>query len=246
MDDNNTYCDHIIYERSCSVVQTCWAPTRRQLHQPQHSTRSGQQQPCQPQGTDISKNGVRNRAANAIAQTSAQDELIVYATCANARVLQPQKKKSNNSQTTNTEVVGKNSTDVLWERNVRSTCLVASLSTPRYFASPTGSRMQLLFLVQIHAPHSARSGGRQQLLKAHVLEVLLRISFCVVVRQSTAGVAFSRDFLALPERTYSWSQSCSPSMCLIFPHPPHAKMPLTAEESPLTLASISSPSSLQN
>ena len=59
------------------ALQTCCAPTRRQLHQPQHSTRSGQQQPCQPQGTDNSKNGAYKRAGNATAQTSAQDELTV-------------------------------------------------------------------------------------------------------------------------------------------------------------------------
>ena len=62
---------------SSSAVKTCSAPTRRQLHQPQRSTRSEQQQLCQPQGTNNSKNGARNRAANAIAQTSAQDELAV-------------------------------------------------------------------------------------------------------------------------------------------------------------------------
>ena len=39
--------------------------------------RSGQQQPCQPLGTDNSKNVGGNRAANATAQTSAQDELAV-------------------------------------------------------------------------------------------------------------------------------------------------------------------------
>ena len=60
-----------------SAVQTCCALTRRQLHQPQHSTRWGQQQPCQPQGTDSSKNGARNRAANATAHTGVQDELAV-------------------------------------------------------------------------------------------------------------------------------------------------------------------------
>ena len=49
-------------------------------------------------------------------------------------------------------------------------------------------------IAKTHLP-SARSAGRQQLLKAHVLEVLLRIVFCAVVRQSITGPVFARDFL---------------------------------------------------
>ena len=50
---------------------------------------------------------------------------------------------------------------------------------------------------------SARFPGRQQFLKAHALEVLLRILFCIVVRRSIAGVAFARDFLEVNfSRTY--------------------------------------------
>ena len=77
MDDNDTHSGHNYNVPSSFAVQTSSASNRRQHHQPQHSTRSGQRQPCQPQGTDNSKNGARNRTANAVAQTSAQDELTV-------------------------------------------------------------------------------------------------------------------------------------------------------------------------
>ena len=60
---------------SSSAVQTCCAPTTRQLHQPQHSTRSGQQQLCQPQGTNKSKNGARNRARRTCLQFVAKKKV---------------------------------------------------------------------------------------------------------------------------------------------------------------------------
>ena len=77
VDDYGTYSGHNCHGHSSPAVQTCCAPACRQLKQPQHSPRSGQQQPCQPQGTHNSKNGSPNRAANAIAKTSTQDELNV-------------------------------------------------------------------------------------------------------------------------------------------------------------------------
>ena len=62
-----------------TAATTCTFQSRSadDLRQPQHSARSGQKQPCQPQGTDNSKNGSRHREANAVAQTSPHDELIV-------------------------------------------------------------------------------------------------------------------------------------------------------------------------
>ena len=65
-----------VHVRSRPAVQTCCAPTRRQVHQPQHSARSGQRHHANHKA-DNGRNGARNRAANAIAQTSAQDELTV-------------------------------------------------------------------------------------------------------------------------------------------------------------------------
>ena len=75
--DHGTHSGHNRNVRSNPAEQTCCAPTRRQQHQQQHSTRSGQQQPGQPQGTDKSMNGARDHAANAVAQTSVQEELAV-------------------------------------------------------------------------------------------------------------------------------------------------------------------------
>ena len=77
VDDTDTHSDHNCNVPSSSAVQTCCAPTCRQLHQPQHATRSEQQQPCQPQRTDNSKNGARNRATNAVAPTRAEDDLTI-------------------------------------------------------------------------------------------------------------------------------------------------------------------------
>ena len=61
VDDNHTHSGHNYNVPSSPAVLTCCAPTRRQLRQPPHSTRSGQQQLCQPQGTDNSRNGARKR-----------------------------------------------------------------------------------------------------------------------------------------------------------------------------------------
>ena len=95
---------------------------------------------------------------------------------------------------------------VLLGRRVHSTCLVVSLSTPWHGEdrgscinfclpppmptlvysphadtakgwAPQQARACSYFCVQIHAPPSARFPGRQQFLKTHVLEVLLRILF---------------------------------------------------------------------
>ena len=65
---NDTHSVHNHHVPFSSASQTCCAPTRRLL---------GQQKPCHPQGTDNSRKDARNRAANAIAQTSAQYELAV-------------------------------------------------------------------------------------------------------------------------------------------------------------------------
>ena len=77
MDDNDTYSSQNIKVRSGPAMQTCCTPTRRQLRQPQHPARSGQPQPCPTTRHRQQQEWCRDRAANATAQTSAQDKIIV-------------------------------------------------------------------------------------------------------------------------------------------------------------------------
>ena len=146
-------------------------------------------------------------------------------TCATARVLQPNKRRATTHsqqgltarrQTQrgrgqeyhlhqNMKFFSATLLHVLHDRSVRSTCLVASFSTPRHggdrglvatFACllfnahcglfttcghsqgvrfPRTPRMRVLLVSRFTHTTSTRSPGRQQLLKAHVLEVLVRI-----------------------------------------------------------------------
>ena len=91
---------------------------------------------------------------------------------------------------------------------------------------------------------SASLAGRRHALNALALEVLLRFLRGIVVRSSVTGVHVSGDLLEVDfSRAYLlWE----PQLCLSFPHPRRAKLPSTAEESPLIFSATFSSSSLQN
>ena len=121
--------------------------------------------------------------------------------------------------------------------------------------------MQLLPWSRFTLPSSASSldvsfsaSGRAlptfaQRRQAHILEVLLCIFFCVVVRQSVAWGVFARDLVEINiSRAYLLLEpELFHLQVLLFLHPRRAKMPFTAEESPLILTSIPElPADLRN